>query len=57
MEGLTGDFSQARGLDAVADDVEADEILLSGDGRTVNLRLHSGGEDQVDHVRVIVALK
>lgn len=57
MTGLTGDFSQARGLDAAADDLEKDEILLSDDGRTVNLRLHGGGGDRLDHVRVLVALK
>ncbi|MCB1079383.1 MAG: hypothetical protein KDM64_16310, partial [Verrucomicrobiae bacterium] len=43
-----------RGLDGDADN--GDQILLSDDRRTVNLKLRGGAQDRVDHVRVLVAL-
>mgnify|MGYP003633173842 CR=1 FL=1 len=46
-----GEFSRVRGLDS-----ESDEILLSDDGRTLNLRLH-GKSSEVDQIRVLVALR
>ncbi len=46
---------QSRGLDG-GDDSNGDEILLSDDRRTVNLKLRGGADDQLDHVRVLVAL-
>ena len=39
-----------RGLDQSGDD----QILLSADGRTLNVVLHSGNEDALDHIRVLV---
>ena len=55
---LEGEDAQARGLDADTTDggEQGDRILLSDDRRTVDLKLHSGGADRVDHVRVLVAL-
>ncbi|MEM9280757.1 MAG: hypothetical protein AAGA96_02930 [Verrucomicrobiota bacterium] len=47
---LGGDFSQVRGLDS-----DHDQLLLSDDGRTLNLKLQ-GGENELDQVRVLVAL-
>lgn len=46
---------QGRGLDS-GDGASGDEILLSDDRRTVNLKLRGGAEDRLDHVRVLVAL-
>ena len=51
MRDLGGDFSRVRGLD-----YGSDELLLSDDGRTLNLRLQSGGQ-QLDQVRVLVAVR
>ena len=51
MQDLGGDFSRVRGLD-----YGSDELLLSDDGRTLNLRLQSGGQ-QLDQVRVLVAVR
>ncbi len=45
-----GDFGRVRGLDS-----ESDELLLSDDGRTLNLKLR-GGSTELDQVRVLVAL-
>lgn len=44
------DFNRARGLDS-----GSDQILLSDDRRTLNLKLR-GGDLEVDQVRVLVAL-
>lgn len=44
------EFNRGRGLD-----LGSDEILLSDDRRTLNLRL-KGGELEVDQIRVLVAL-
>ncbi|MCB1062050.1 MAG: hypothetical protein KDN20_03890 [Verrucomicrobiae bacterium] len=41
----------------VADSESGDQILLSDDRRTVNLKLRNGGADQLDQVRVLVALR
>ncbi len=46
-----GDFSMVRGLD-----FGSDELLLSDDGQTLNLRLQPG-ENGLDQVRVLVALR
>ncbi len=43
--------SSARGLDS-----GDDEILLSDDRRTMNVRLKNGNVDDLDHIRVLVAL-
>ena len=51
MQDPGGDFSRVRGLD-----YGSDELLLSDDGRTLNLRLQSGGQ-QLDQVRVLVAVR
>ena len=39
-----------RGLDEKGED----QILLSADGRTLNVVLHSGNDDALDHIRVLV---
>ncbi|MEM1441939.1 MAG: hypothetical protein AAGF67_06325, partial [Verrucomicrobiota bacterium] len=44
------EFNRVRGLDQ-----GSDEILLSDDRRTLNLKLR-GGEQEVDQIRVLVAL-
>ncbi len=50
-----GQIGQLRGLDGGEQD--GDQILLSDDRHTLNVRLKSGGDDLLDHVRVIVALR
>lgn len=53
---MDASVSAGRGLDASGED--GDAILLSDDRRTVNLKLQSGSDkDQLDHVRVLVALR
>jgi len=43
---------QGRGIDQLGGE---DKILLSDDGRTLNVVLHGGDADVLDHIRVLVA--
>ena len=43
---------QGRGIDKLGGE---DKILLSDDGRTLNVVLHGGNEDVLDHIRVLVS--
>ena len=43
-----------QGLDSV---LESDQIVLSDDRRTLDLRLKGDGEHSLDHVRILVALR
>jgi len=43
---------QGRGIDQLGGE---DKILLSDDGRTLNLVLHGGNADVLDHIRVLVS--
>ena len=49
-ETLGEGFNSGRGLDS-----GSDQILLSDDRRTINLKLN-GGDLEVDQIRVLVAL-
>ncbi len=51
-----GSDHHQRGLD-LSGEAGDDEIVLSQDRRTVNVKLHSGGTDQMDQVRILVAVK
>ncbi len=48
--------ASSRGLDrGDGGGSEKDQILLSADGRTLNVVLHGGNDDALDHIRVLVS--